>query len=88
MLVGTFASKICSSPLSWIQSRDPCMMDIMDVFAYESNGKISDDDTSSYSSSMEALQCVIALAFVFGLWCSKFDYNLISYAFHIISTIL
>jgi hypothetical protein len=88
MLVGTFASKICSSPLSWIQSRDPCMMDIMDVFAYESNGKISDDDTSSYSSSMEALQCVIALPFVFGLWCSKFDYNLISYAFHIISTIL
>jgi hypothetical protein len=60
----------------------------MDIFAYQSNGKISDDDTSSYSSSMEALQCVIALPFVFGLWYSKFDYNLLSYTFHIISTIL
>jgi hypothetical protein len=88
MLAGTFVSKICSSPLSWVQSRDPCMMDFMDIFAYQSNGKISDDDTSSYSSSMEALQCVIALPFVFGLWYSKFDYNLLSYTFHIISTIL
>jgi hypothetical protein len=88
MLASTFASKICSSPLSWVQSRDPCMMDFMDIFAYESNGNISDDDTSSYSSSMEALQCVIALPFVFGLWYSKFDYNLLSYTFHIISTIL
>jgi hypothetical protein len=31
---------------------------------------------------------VVALLFVFGLWCSKFDFNLISCAFHIISTIL
>jgi hypothetical protein len=88
MLAGTFDPKICSSPWSWIQSRDPYMMDFMDVFVYESNGKMSDEDTSSYSSSMEALQCVIALPFVFGLWYSKFDYNLLSYTFHIISTIL
>jgi hypothetical protein len=35
------------------------MMDFMDVLVYESNGKMLGDDTSSYSSSMEALQCVI-----------------------------
>ena len=55
ILAGTFASKICSSPFSWIQSHDLCMMDFMDIFAYESNGNISDDDINSYSSSMEAL---------------------------------
>jgi hypothetical protein len=56
MLAGTFASKICCLPLSQVQSHGLCVMDFMDILLDESNGNTSDDDTSSYSNSMEALQ--------------------------------
>jgi hypothetical protein len=54
-MADAFASQICSPSMARILSHDPRVMDFMDISADESSSHISDDDTSSDSSSMEAV---------------------------------
>jgi hypothetical protein len=55
LMADAFASQICSPSMARILSHDPRVMDFMDISADESSSHISDDDTSSDSSSMEAV---------------------------------
>jgi hypothetical protein len=55
LMANTFASENCNPRLAWVRSHDPRVMQFTDISADESTSHTSSDDTSSNSSSMEAI---------------------------------